>query len=64
MAAVRRKWLPERSLLFAISIVIAVTVTFAVTLLDLATARIFFHPPGTEDACDRSLRAQTDSPRL
>jgi lipid A 4'-phosphatase len=46
MAALRRGWHSDAILLFAIAV--AVTVTFAVTRLDIATARIFYRPQSTE----------------
>jgi len=42
----QRNWLPEARLLCAIAV--AVTVVFAVTPLDIAAARVFYHAQGTD----------------
>ena len=46
MRGPQHNWLPEAKLLCAIAV--AVTVVFAVTPLDIAAARVFYHAQGTD----------------
>ena len=46
MGAMRRNWLPEATLLVTVTII--ATVVFAITPLDVAVARVFYHAEGAD----------------